>query len=156
MAAPCLPSASQAPTLSLLCAALVGASSHVSAASPRHRGSDTWMATPAWHSAHKFSACNSAARFTLSPSLFNQRFFRSLRLWQSQLGTLSASHSSSAPGLFEAPVNLSVIRTFSYTPHTSFGRLHLCTPHWTVLAELSPALLPKSTAWLTASLPPTL
>ncbi len=37
-----------------------------------------------------------------------------------------------------------------------FSPLHLCTPHCIAIAELSLDLLPKSTATLSSSLPPTL
>lgn len=152
MAAPCLPSAFQAPTLSLLwcpCWRFVTCLLVTEAVT---------LGWPLLHDTRLTSSWDVTLRLTLHfhRHLLTRDFFLSLWLWQSRLGTLSASHSLSASGLFEAPVNLSVIRTFSYTPPTRFGCLHLCTPHWTVLAELSPALLPKSTAWLTASLPPTL
>lgn len=64
------------------------------------------------------SSSDETVRLTLrfSPSPPNQRFLFCLHLWQSHLGTLSASHSSSTPGLFEAPLHLSVVRTFSYNP----------------------------------------
>lgn len=97
--------------------ALVGASPHVSPTSPRHESGDTWICQSCRHSQRTSSA--DVTHFTLFTITFEPEtffFFFCLRLRQSQLGTLSASHSSSAPGSFEAPVHLSVVRTFSCTP----------------------------------------
>lgn len=99
---------------------------------------------PLLHDTRLTSSWDVTLRLTLHfhRHLLTRDFFFSLRLWQSRLGTLSASHSSSASGLFEAPVNLSVIRTFSYTPpHPLWPSPFMHTPlnssRWAVTGPLT-------------------
>lgn len=70
------------------------------------------------HSAHKFRGCNSEAHFTLSPSPFKPNiFFLFAGVTDPTQDSLSISLLECSGIFFEAPLNLSVVRTFSCTPH---------------------------------------